>query len=220
MSSADAQNTLQMAQAANQANQTYNDVSAKIPQGTKDFLSSAKNKVLDNDNLRSFSVFLGTGEESAYQVVCNPTVLCGRLKDNILFFYLNYILVAALVTIIALLALMINPATIIMVLIIGVCWSAALTLTSGEGLVLCNDSLTITRKTATTILTIITAVVMFFMVQKVFVITSSSSAVLACFHGMLRNATEHIEGNKNAGESNYTDVNIIEEGGEYKAPVT
>ena len=85
----------------NQANQTYNNVSASIPQGTKDFMSSAKQIVLDSDNLRSFSVFFGTGEESAYSLSCNPTVLCPRLKNNLFFFYLNYILVAAVVTVIA-----------------------------------------------------------------------------------------------------------------------
>lgn len=165
-------------------------------------MSSAKQIVLDSDNLRSFSVFFGTGEESAYSLACNPTVLCPRLKNNLFFFYLNYILVAAVVTVIALLALMINPVTIIMVIVLALCWFAVIRSTSGDGLVLGSGSgsgcLTISRKTATTVMTIITAVVLFFMVQKVFVITLSSSGILALLHALVRDATEHIEGNKNA----------------------
>ena len=95
---------------------------------------------------------------------------------------------------------MLNPVTIIMVIVLALCWFAVIRSTSGDGLVLGSGSgcLTISRKTATTVMTIITAVVLFFMVQKVFVITLSSSGILALLHALVRDATEHIEGNKNA----------------------
>ena len=179
-------------------------------------MSSAKQIVLDSDNLRSFSVFFGTGEESAYSLACNPTVLCPRLKNNLFFFYLNYILVAAVVTVIALLALMINPVTIIMVIVLALCWFAVIRSTSGDGLVLGSGSgcLTISRKTATTVMTIITAVVLFFMVQKVFVITLSSSGILALLHALVRDATEHIEGNKKANANSNANANANANGQE------
>ena len=96
-----------------------------------------------------------------------------------------------------------------MVIILALCWFAVIRSTSGDGLVLGsgNGCMTVSRKTATTVMTIITAVVLFFMVQKVFVITLSSSGILALLHALVRDASEHIEGNKNANANANANVN-------------
>ena len=70
----------------------------------KTYWEMQKNKILDNDKLRSFSSFVGKGEQSAFSFTVQPGILCPILKKNILCFYLNYILIAAIVMVITLLA--------------------------------------------------------------------------------------------------------------------
>jgi hypothetical protein len=151
---------------SNQANQTLNKVSAAIPQETKDFMQSAKEKILDSDKLRSFSLFFGIGEGSGFSPTINPTILCPRLKKNILFFYLNYILLAAVVVVITLFATMINPKTIIMLAILLVALMFVIQSTAGGGLEIRGGAMAISRKSVTALMMAISAVVLFFMVKS------------------------------------------------------
>jgi hypothetical protein len=69
-------------------------VSNAIPDEAKSYMQSAKEKLFDSDKLRPPSVFFGIGEEGAFSISLNPSVLCPRLKNNLFFYYLNYILLA------------------------------------------------------------------------------------------------------------------------------
>lgn len=173
----------------NQANQAMTQVSAAIPQEAKNYMKTAKEKILDSDKLRSFSVFFGIGEDGAYSIALNPTVLCPRLKHNILFFYLNYILLAAVVFAITLLATMLNPMTLVILAVLAAAWFVVIRSTS-EGSVKI-IGITISRKTASLIMMIVSGIVGFFMVKDIFFITLGSSAGLALIHAFFRDASNH-----------------------------
>mmetsp|Transcript_12716 Transcript_12716/g.13990 ORF Transcript_12716/g.13990 Transcript_12716/m.13990 type:complete len:132 (-) Transcript_12716:2-397(-) len=106
------------------------------------------------------------GSNPAGLLALKPAVLCPRLKNNLLFFYLNYILLAAVVLLITVLATVMNSSTLVMVDVLAVVRIVAIRTTSDDGLQL--GPITIARKTASTILTIITGIVLFFMVKDVF----------------------------------------------------
>lgn len=183
----DPNDVVQMAQMANTANETLNKASAAVPQETKDLLRNAKNRVLDNDKLRSFSSFVGKGEQSAFSLTVQPGILCPRLKKNILYFYLNYILIAAIVMVITLLATMLNPKTIIIVAVLLLAWFFVLQSTADGGMKL--GSSTVSRKNATSVMMVITAIVLFFVVKGVFFVTLTSASVIALIHALLRDSS-------------------------------
>lgn len=184
-----ANNVVEMAQVVNQANQAMTKVSAAIPQEAKNYMKTAKEKILDSDKLRSFSVFFGIGEDSAYSVALSPTILCPRLKHNILFFYLNYILLAAVVFAITLLATMLNPMTLVILAALAAAWFVVIRATSEGSVTIIG--ITISRKTASLIMMIISGIVGFFMVKDIFFITLGSSAGIALIHAVFRDASNH-----------------------------
>jgi len=183
----DPNDVVQMAQMANTANETLNKASAAVPQETKDLLRNAKNRILENDKLRSFSSFVGKGEQSAFSLTVQPGILCPRLKKNILYFYLNYILIAAIVMVITLLATMLNPKTIISVAVLLLAWFFVLQSTADGGMKL--GSSTVSRKNATSVMMVITAIVLFFVVKGVFFVTLTSASVIALIHALLRDSS-------------------------------
>ncbi len=163
-------------------------------------MKNAKEKILDSDKLRSFSSFFGIGESPGFAFTINPTVLLPRLKKNIIYFYLNYILLAAVIMVITVLATMINPKTLIMIGVLLVVWFFTLRATADDGLQL--GPVTVTRKSATTLLMVITAIVLFFMVKSVFVVTLSSASVLALIHAILRDSSKYsLDGSNDSGDA-------------------
>ena len=74
-------------------NEMVSRVSSSIPQGTKDYISTAGQKLFARKHLRSFTVFFGIGEERAFYVERSPSLLMARLQHNLSFFYLNYMLI-------------------------------------------------------------------------------------------------------------------------------
>lgn len=191
----------QMAQTVNQANNAYNTVSAAIPQGTKDFMQTAKDTIFDNDKLRSFSAFFGIGEEGNFTFTADPATLCTRLKTNVLFFYLNYILMAAVILVITLFATIITPTKLITAALLICAWVIVLKATSSGEFSAFDGKLSISRKVATTITMVVTGIVLFFLVKGVLYITFGSSLFLAFFHATLRDATRYYEegGGENGG---------------------
>ena len=170
---------------------TYNSqqVSSSIPQEAKNILQSAKTNVLDNDKLRSLSVFFGIGEASAYSLILMPTKLCQRLWQNVTFFYLNYILLTAIVFAVSLLAFLMSPKTLIILVCLALAWFAMLRVTKEDGVKVLG--LTITRKEGSAIMMIISGIVGFFAFQNVFVVSIGSSVFLALVHALARDASEH-----------------------------
>jgi hypothetical protein len=94
-------------------------VSSKIPQETKDYITNAQKQLFNRDHLRSVSVFFGIGEDRPFYVEKVPSLIMGRLKHNISFFYLNYMLLTAVLFV---LTLLISPSAIIGIGLLALAW--------------------------------------------------------------------------------------------------
>mmetsp|Transcript_196 Transcript_196/g.257 ORF Transcript_196/g.257 Transcript_196/m.257 type:complete len:210 (-) Transcript_196:126-755(-) len=185
-----AKTMVEMTSAASKANEVMNNVSAAIPQGTKDYVNSAKEKLLDSDKLRSFSQFFGIGEEKAFSFACAS--LFSRLKHNLFFFYLNYILLTALIFVITLLAAMLNPTTLLTLVCLAVGWFAVIRFTAeGEEGTPVAGGCSITRKQASFAMMVISGIVLFFLAKPIFLGSITASAVFSLIHAIFRDAEEH-----------------------------
>jgi hypothetical protein len=100
-------------------NEMMSKVSSSIPQGTKDYLSTAQAKLFNREHLRGITVFFGIGEERPFYLETAPTLLVARLKHNLEFFYLNYFLVFAVLFV---LTLLITPSAIIGIGLLALAW--------------------------------------------------------------------------------------------------
>jgi hypothetical protein len=69
--------------------------------------------------LRSISVCFGIGEERSFYVEKNPALLVARVKHNLQFFYLNYLLLTA---VLFCLTLLISPQAIIGIGLLAALW--------------------------------------------------------------------------------------------------
>lgn len=171
------------------ANKVVNQVSSSLPEGAKNFIQNAKERVFDSDKLRSFSVFFGIGEQRSFNIVLRPTNLLPRLKNNVLFFYLNYIILTFLVFLLSLLVFVLNPTTMIILAVLAVAWFVALKATTSDGFQVCG--FTVTRKEVSALMIIISGVVAYFTFESVFWASLGSSSFLALLHAWLRDAAEH-----------------------------
>lgn len=96
-----------------------NRISASVPQGTKDYFVSATGQVFNKQKLRSVSVCFGIGEERAFYVEKAPALLVARVKHNLTFFYLNYMMLTAALFC---LTLVISPTAVIGIGLLGALW--------------------------------------------------------------------------------------------------
>ena len=71
------------------------------------------------EHLRGVSVFFGIGEERAFYVERTPSLLAERLRHNVAFFYLNYMLLTA---VLFCLTLMTSPFAIFGMALLGLAW--------------------------------------------------------------------------------------------------
>lgn len=180
-----------MASTLNQANQAIHSVTDHIPQETKNFMAAAKAKILNSDKLRSFPVFFGIGESEAFTFTFNPAVVCPRLKNNFMYFYLNYLLLAAVIFVLSTLAMIMSPKTLIVVVSLMAAWFLLIRATKNGSmkiLGLCE----ISRKSASFVLMIISGVVAFFLMQDIFYVTLGSGSIFALIHAWTRNSSQHL----------------------------
>mmetsp|Transcript_10243 Transcript_10243/g.11883 ORF Transcript_10243/g.11883 Transcript_10243/m.11883 type:complete len:214 (+) Transcript_10243:211-852(+) len=191
---------VEMAQTANKANQVVNNITAQIPQETKDFMRTAKEKVLDSDKLRSFTAFFGFGETNSFSFPFSPSVVCGRLKDNILFFYLNYILLTAVVFTLTLVTVLLTPQTLITIVALAIGWLLMIRKTADGPIdVKC---LSISRKEGSAFMMVVSGIVLFFLLKSIFWVSLGSASFLALVHAWTRDASTHISEDTAAGSLN------------------
>jgi len=194
MATKDLNEMLELAETVNKANQTMHSVTDQIPQGTKDYVNNAAKKILDSDKLRSFAVFFGMnegGDFTSWSFPFSPTVACPRIYKNLMFFYLNYLLLAAVILVLSTLALLISPQTLLAVGAILVAWLLLIRSTREGDLTIPGVNLKVSRKNASMILLVISGLVAFFMLKSVFFLTLGSTSTLAVFHAWSRNASKH-----------------------------
>ena len=101
------------------ASRAVSDVYAQVPQGTKDYFTSASQQMFNRQHLRSVGVVFGIGEERPFYVEKAPALLMERVRHNFSFFYLNYM---ALTAVMFTLTLLISPSAIIGIGLLGFAW--------------------------------------------------------------------------------------------------
>lgn len=161
-------------------------VSNSIPQGTKDYISQAKTKIFNRDQLRPISVFFGIGEENAFYVEKTPSLIVSRVKHNVAFFYMNYILLTAVLFI---LTLVISPGAIIGIGLLGVAWMSVIRATSEGSMQV--SGVTITQKQASIAMAVISGFVLVKVLSHVFWWTLGSSGCIVAAHAFMRDASMH-----------------------------
>jgi hypothetical protein len=97
------------------ANDALGRVSASIPDSTKNYVGTLFNR----DHLRGIGVYFGIGEERPFYVEKTPSLLMSRLRHNVSFFYLNYMLLTA---VLFCLTLLISPSAIIGIGLLALAW--------------------------------------------------------------------------------------------------
>mmetsp|Transcript_23343 Transcript_23343/g.38005 ORF Transcript_23343/g.38005 Transcript_23343/m.38005 type:complete len:188 (-) Transcript_23343:1859-2422(-) len=101
------------------ASEAMSNFSASIPDSTKDYISATTGQLFSRDRLRTVSVYFGIGEERPFYVEKTPSLLVARLKHNVQFFYLNYLMLTA---VLFCLTLLISPSAIIGIGLLGALW--------------------------------------------------------------------------------------------------
>jgi hypothetical protein len=167
-------------------NEVISSVSASIPQGTKDYISQAKSKFFNREQLRPVSVFFGIGEEKPFYVEKVPSLVVERLRHNVFFFYLNYILLTA---VLFCLTFIISPGAIIGIAILGFAWLGVIRATAEGSLKL--GPITVTQKQATVAMAILSGFVLLRLLSHVFWWTIASSGCLCGSHALFRDASMH-----------------------------
>ena len=103
------------------ANEAMSRFSASIPDSTKNYISQTTGQLFSKEKLRPVSVCFGIGEERAFYVEKNPVLLIARIKQNVQFFYLNYLFMLA---VIFGLTLFVSPSAIIGIVLLAGAWPA------------------------------------------------------------------------------------------------
>ena len=102
-------------------------VTANIPQGTQDYLSTTSAQLLNRQKLRGVTVVFGIGEERPFYVEKAPSLLVARLKHNTQFFLLNYVLITFIMFCLSVLT---HPGTLIGLGLLGALWAYVIRQTS------------------------------------------------------------------------------------------
>ena len=102
------------------ANEAVSKFSASIPDSTKDYISQTTGQMFSRERLRTISVCFGIGEERPFYIEKNPSLLIARIKQNVQFFYLNYLFMAAIFFV---LTLFVTPSAIIGIALLGAAWA-------------------------------------------------------------------------------------------------
>lgn len=107
-------------------------VKASIPAGTKEYLNVTSQQLFNRQRLRSVGVTFGIGEERAFYVEKSPALLLARVKHNFSFFYLNYMMLTA---VLFCLTLLISPSAIIGIGLLAGLWMYVIRSTANGPLV-------------------------------------------------------------------------------------
>ena len=168
---------------ASGGNEALGRVSASIPESTKNMVGS----MFKREHFRGPTVFFGFGEERAFYIENIPSLLLDRLKHNCTFFYLNYMVITAILFCLTLLT---SPAAILgLAILVGV-WFW-LVRASQEGSIRINASISIPQKTAVLIMGGITVIALIYILKGIFWWTLFWSGLLIAIHAFLRDASMH-----------------------------
>jgi len=159
---------------------------SNLPQGTQDTIAIAKQKIFNRKNIRSPTVFFGIGEEGPFYVEKVPSLLTERVRHNLSFFYLNYVMVT---TLFFCLTLLISPSAIIGIGLLGFAWLAMIRATA-EGSVQVKG-ITISQKHASIVMGGLSVIVLFWLLSHIFWMALATSGFMCGVHMLLRDASMH-----------------------------
>jgi len=166
------------------ASELVSNVTSSIPQGTKDVLSEASVRFFNPAYIRSPKVFFGIGEERPFFIEKQASLLASRVKHNLAYFYLNY---AILTAILFFLTLIVSPTSIIEVGLLALAWASVIKATSSGSVTL--RGITVSQKQATIAMSVISVVVLMWILSNIFWWTMSTSLVLAGSHSLFRDSS-------------------------------
>ena len=178
--------TISQKWSASSGPQITSNISASLPDSFRARVSTASNRFFDPTNFRSPKIYLGVGEERAFYVETNPSLLLSRVKHNLSFFYLNY----ALITVILFaLTLMISPSSLISIAVLALMWVYSMKITE-NGYLLFNR-IHISNRQTVFFMSAVTIVCLLYVLSSVFWWTCFSSAFCIFGHGVGRDASMH-----------------------------
>jgi hypothetical protein len=171
------------------ANEAMSKFSASIPNSTKDYLSQTTGQLFSREKLRSVSVCFGIGEERAFYVEKTPSLLIARIKHNAQFFYLNYLLMLA---VLFGLTLFVSPSAIIGLVLLAGAWVYVIRASQSGSLKI--GAFSISQTQATVAMGVISAFILIWILSGVFWWALGSSGFLTIVHAGLRDASMHQDG--------------------------
>jgi len=181
--------------------------SASIPDSTKNYISQTTGQLFSRDRLRSIYVCFGIGEERAFYIEKTPSLLVARVKHNAQFFYLNYLLMSA---VIFGLTLFVTPSAIIGIAILAAGWVYIIRASQSGSLQI--GSFTFSQTQVTIAMGAISAFSLIWILSSVFWWALGSSGFLTIVHAALRDASMHQD-----GEDQVTMVGEVSQAGEQSA---
>jgi len=171
------------------ANEAMSKISASIPDSTKDYISNTTGQLFSREKLRSISVCFGIGEERPFYVEKTPSLLVSRVKHNAQFFYLNYLLLLA---VLFALTLFVSPSAILGIALLAGSWVFVIKSSQSGSLKI--GSISISQNQATAGMGVISAFVLIYILSSVFWWALGSSGFLTILHASLRDASMHQDG--------------------------
>jgi hypothetical protein len=168
--------------------EVLNSVSSSIPQGTKDYLTQTQRRLFNPQYLRTPTVYFGLGEEKAFFIEKNPSLLLDRMKHNFQFFYMNYSLITVILFV---LTVLISPRAIVGIGLLGLAWAYVIKATQNEEGGIQVRGFLVTQKQASVFMGIVSALVLFYILNTIFWWTLSTSGILCGLHILFRDASMH-----------------------------
>jgi len=157
-----------------------------LPESTKDYIKETREKMFNRDQLRSPTIFFGIGEEKPFYFERTPSLIVERLQHNVSFFYLNYLLLTA---ILFALTLLISPSALIGIACLAVGWVSLIRATKDGAFSF--QGISLSQKHASLAMTIVSALVLFWLLKNIFWWTLGSSGLLVGAHSFFRDASMH-----------------------------
>mmetsp|Transcript_49935 Transcript_49935/g.150189 ORF Transcript_49935/g.150189 Transcript_49935/m.150189 type:complete len:238 (-) Transcript_49935:443-1156(-) len=166
--------------------EVISNVSGAIPQNTKDMLSQTTSKLFNRQALRSPTVFFGIGEERPFYLEKSPPLVAERIKHNISFFYLNYMILTA---VLFFLTVIVSPSALIGMALLGAGWMSVIKATQEGHMEI--KGIKISQKNASIAMSAVSVLVLFYLLAHIFWWTLFTSGFLAGTHALLRDASMH-----------------------------
>lgn len=171
------------------ANEAMSKFSASIPDSTKDYISQTTGQLFSRQRLRPISVCFGIGEERAFYIEKTPSLLVARIKHNAQFFYLNYLLMLA---VLFGLTLFVTPSAIIGIALLAGGWVYVIRASESGSLNI--GSFSVSQTQASIAMGVISAFSLIWILSGVFWWALGSSGFLTVLHAALRDASMHQDG--------------------------